>query len=123
MEKKKFKFSNEIMDGLLTRAKKLPPVAEVDGNTGQPRTRVAQVPGSRLSKEDLKPGQVLNPNLIYRVQQIVFVDHYRTMTEIYKEKGMQGVDDYEQATMALQHYSVNKLKMPWYKRILKHLKR
>lgn len=122
MEKKKFKFSNDILSDILTRSKALPPVAEVDSE-GTPRTRVAQVPGSRLTKADLKPGQVLSPNLIYRVQQIVFVDHYRTMTEIYREKGMQGVDDYEQATLALQHYSVKKLHQPWYKRILKHLKR
>lgn len=117
MNHQKYKFSNDILSDLLRRSKLLPPVAEA-GPDGKPRTRVAQVPGSRLTKADLKPGQVLNPNLIYRVQQIVFVDHYRTMTEIYREKGMQAVDDYEQATLALQHYSVKKLQIPWYKRLL-----
>lgn len=97
------------MDDLLRRSRDLPKVTKVDA-AGRPMYRRVQVPGSRLKKDDMAPGQTLNPNLVYSVNELVLVDHYVTMVGIYREKGPEAVQDYENATHTLNSVSLAKLR-------------
>jgi hypothetical protein len=109
MEKKKFKMGPAITSELLRMSKDLPKVTQIDRD-GRPRTRTVQVPGKRLKPEDLAPGQVLNHDLLYSVKEFVLVDHYMTMSELYKSGGMDVVNDYYNATMMLKKVSIDKLR-------------
>lgn len=104
------------MNDLLVRARALPTVCRT-GPDGQPLTKPVQVIGSKLTQADMAPGQTLNPNIYYSAKKFVDVDHYQTMIELYKEKGPDGVLDYEDATKALKRFTMDQIKKPWYVRL------
>lgn len=112
-QKKKFKLTNELMEELGKRASALPPVIRTNPD-GTPRMRDVTVPGSKLTQADMAPGQPLRPELFYKTREFIHVDHFKTIVDLYKENGMDGVNDYEQATLALKKFTLDSIKKPWY---------
>lgn len=102
MKKPKFKITFALSDEIIKRASQLPPVAKMSG--GHPVYRSVVVPGTQVTKDDLKPGTPLNPNLHYKINRLVYENHAENIVKGIQASGKQDfLDDYCAGVMAMHN--------------------
>ncbi len=125
MKKPKNKIPLDLQRKIYAVASKLPPMAKMQGE--KPMYRSVTVKGTEVRKEDLKPGTPIIPEAMYKINQLVYVNHAQMMFDLVRRDGPQAIDSYESDVLALRamqlendkqlNKPVNKLKS-WIKRKL-----
>lgn len=94
MNKHKIKIGKDLSDRLDTLARGLPAVAAMDGN-GKVISRKVQVLGQQLIDDRYDSGGTeINPNIMYNVNKITFVNHRQQLEIAYRKDGEEGIARY-----------------------------
>lgn len=126
MERKQIhKITPAIQSKIAQVAKELPPMAIY--RNGRPVYRPTEVKGDdpRIKPEMLKPGHVLNPKALYRINELQYENHTLIMVEGVKKEGEAFIDDYREAIFSqIQHFAAKTRKdNGFFKRIVAKLKK
>lgn len=98
-QKQHHKITREIQDRIYLVASTLPPMAKMVN--GKPVYKTVQVPGTKVKKEDLKPGTPVIPNATYRINELQYANHVTEMVKLVRRDGPMAIDVYQSDAMAL----------------------
>lgn len=98
MKVQKTKIKPQLFAVIKDVADQLPPMAKFHG--GQPVYRTKAVKGSELTKEDVKPGTPINPDMMYKLNVLVYEQHEANLVAGVKKHGVMYIQDYRDSIMA-----------------------
>ena len=104
-----FKISRETQQMIYEAAKGLPAVVKSHPN-GEPIFKKVTVPGTQVTKKDLKPGVPLDPRAMYTLNRYVYEDHSANMIEMVKEFGPDAIQVYVNRVNDHQRQAIAQMK-------------
>lgn len=93
MKKHTHKITKELQDRIYLVASTLPPMAQM--RNGEAVYKEVIVPGTKVKKEDLKPGTPLIPTANYKINQLQYVNHAMMMIELVQRDGPEAIESYQ----------------------------
>lgn len=111
MKQAKHKITREVEEKIHLVASTLPPMGRTDAS-GKPVYKSVQVPGTKVKKEDLKPGTPIIPTAMYRINELQYINHSMEMIRLVQRDGPGAIDIYQSDINALRQMSIesNKIK-------------
>lgn len=94
MKEKTHKITPDLQKDIYLVASTLPPMARADKD-GNPIYKQVVVPGTKVKKQDLKPGTPLLPDAMYKLNELQYVNHAMVIIGLVQRDGPMAIKVYE----------------------------